>query len=205
MRCYKTFFFLSPCDSNWKQTWVPSCQLKVFAWAHAAVRAPACGCSRTTHLDMITSWTAAIQVLKGAEGLIPFSKTLWLLSNGNLFHKSFSCGGEEWPFPSPHLEIPASPPENTGLCEAEEMAGEESGSLAVYGAAREAARTLLLTALLSEPHTTISLLHLELWHVSAMPWSPEMCRETWALVTVLPALCKQLLQVEMCGPETEAK
>lgn len=76
-------------------------------------------------------WTAAIAFFFFfcRRGLIPLSKTLQLFSNGNLFNKSVSCEGKEWLFPSPHLEIPHPPPENTGWCEAVEMGEKKVGHL----------------------------------------------------------------------------
>lgn len=55
--------------------------------------------------------------------------------------------------------------------------GKKSGSLAVYGAAREAVRALHLTALLSEPSLhpgTIPRCHLQLWCELILPSNPRL-------------------------------
>lgn len=79
-------------------------------------------------------------------------------------------------FPSPQPEIPHPPPENTSWREVAGFGGKKSGSLAVYGAAREAARALHLTALLSEPSLqprTIPRCHLQLWYELILPSNPR--------------------------------
>lgn len=83
-------------------------------------------------------------------------------------YKYASQPREKSMFSSPQPEIPHPPPENTSWREAVGLGEKKkkSGSLAVYGAVREAARALHLTAPLSEPSLqprTIPRCHLQLW------------------------------------------
>lgn len=114
------------------------------------------------------------------EVLISLFKNLPLFSERNLFNKSVSCEGEEWLFPSPHPEMSPSDRKRRLVWGSGDRR-EKSGSLAVYGAAREAVRTLHLTAPLSElarnPRTT-ALCHLEPWRTLIMPSRPAMCDKT---------------------------
>ncbi len=176
----RTFFSLSlqfklKTDDSFIQPTYSVC-LSVAVHVHVCVRVRVCACEWLTW--KITSNPVVLLLLPFWGSLRPISKSLHhLLPNGNLYNKSVSCEEKIWLFPSPHLEIPHLPPENAAWCQAVEM-GEKSGSLAVYGTAREAVRTLHLTALLSEPTQnprTIALCHLELWHTLIMPSRLEIC------------------------------